>query len=99
MSNAWRLSRVAFWNLGLVLLLASRPLPVFAADPLDAIKSRGVLRWGADAEGGAPYVYPDPERPERLIGFECDLAEALAAKLGVKATMDDSTNSEMCRIF
>ena len=62
MSNAWRLSRVAFWNLGLVLLLASRPLPAFAADHFDEIKKRGVLRWGADAEGGAPYVFPDPQK-------------------------------------
>ncbi|HZQ45396.1 MAG TPA: ABC transporter substrate-binding protein/permease [Verrucomicrobiae bacterium] len=46
-----------------------------------------MLRWGADAEGGAPYVYPDPQKPEQLIGFECELADALAAKLGVKAKM------------
>jgi polar amino acid transport system substrate-binding protein len=44
-----------------------------------------VLLWGADAEGGAPYVYPDPAKPERLIGFEFELAEALARKMGVKA--------------
>ncbi len=87
MSSAWRLSRGAFWSLGLVLLLGGRPLAVFAADSLDTIKSRGVLHWGADAEGGAPYVYPDPKKPEQLIGFEFDLAAALAAKLGVKATM------------
>src|SRR6185295_18790383 len=59
----------------------------FAADHLQEIKQHGVLRWGADAEGGAPYVYPNPDKPEELIGFECDLADALAAKLGVKAKM------------
>lgn len=85
--NASRLSRVAFYFLVSVLLLAGRPLPVCAADHLDAIKKCGVLRWGADAEGGAPYVYPDPQKPEQLIGFECELADALAAKLGVKAKM------------
>ncbi|MFO1513923.1 MAG: ABC transporter substrate-binding protein/permease [Verrucomicrobiota bacterium] len=69
------------------LLLASRPLPVSAADTLDAIRSRGEFLWGADAEGGAPYVFPDPEKPEQLIGFEVDLADALATKLGVKARM------------
>jgi len=58
-----------------------------AADALDQIKQRGVLRWGADAEGGAPYTYPDPQKPDQIIGFEYDLAEALAAKLGVKAEM------------
>lgn len=58
-----------------------------AADHLDQIRQRGVLRWGADAEGGAPYVYPDPQHPSQLIGFEFELAEALAAKLGVQASM------------
>ena len=81
MSKAWRLSRVTL----LALLLAGRTQGIFAADRLADIKSRGVLLWGADAEGGAPYVYPDPEKPEQLIGFEFELAEALAAKLGVTA--------------
>jgi polar amino acid transport system substrate-binding protein len=86
----------AFWWLSLrktlllvsVLLLASSPV-VFAADAdhLQQIKNSGVLRWGADAEGGAPYVYPDPQKPEQLIGFESELADAIAAKLGVKAQM------------
>lgn len=70
-----------------VLLLATSPLRVFGADHLKAIRARGVLLWGADAEGGAPYVYPDPQKPDRLIGFEVDLADALAAKLGVKAKL------------
>ncbi len=87
MNDAWRLSRVVVCNFVFALLLASRPLPVSAADTLDAIRSRGELLWGADAEGGAPYVFPDPEKPEQLIGFEVDLANALAAKLGVKARM------------
>jgi polar amino acid transport system substrate-binding protein len=58
-----------------------------AEDALQAIRKRGTLRWGADAEGGAPYVFPDPADPNRLIGFEYDLADAFAAKLGVKAQM------------
>src|SRR5215831_7844145 len=71
----------------LILLLLAFPGHLRAADHLEQIQKRGVLLWGADAEGGAPYVYPDPQRPERLVGFEVDLAEALAAKLGVKAQM------------
>lgn len=58
-----------------------------AEDALAALKTRGTLKWGADAEGGAPYVFADPKKPEQLIGFEVDLANALAAKLGVKAEM------------
>ena len=40
------------------------------------------LLWGADAEGGAPYVFQDPEHPEQQIGFEAELAAALAKELG-----------------
>src|SRR2546430_9773330 len=87
MSNAWRLSRVTLYSLSFVLLLAGTTPLLFAADHLQDIKARGVLLWGADAEGGAPYVYPDPQKPEQLIGFEVELADALAGKLGVKAKM------------
>ncbi len=87
MSNVWRRSLVPFCNLLAVLLVAGGRPSALAADRLEEIRQRGVLRWGADAEGGAPYVYPDPQRPEQLIGFEYELAEALASKLGVKARM------------
>ena len=40
------------------------------------------LRWAADAEGGAPYIFKDPQNPERNVGFEVDIAEALARELG-----------------
>jgi His/Glu/Gln/Arg/opine family amino acid ABC transporter permease subunit len=43
------------------------------------------LKWAADAEGGAPYVFPDPHNPANIVGFEVDLAEALAARMGRKA--------------
>jgi polar amino acid transport system substrate-binding protein len=52
---------------------------------LEGIKKRGYLRWGSDAEGGAPYIFPDPKAPSKLIGFEVDLAEAIARELGVTA--------------
>src|SRR5919204_6701979 len=43
------------------------------------------LVWAADAEGGAPYTFPDPRNPAKLIGFEVDLANALAERMGRKA--------------
>jgi len=39
------------------------------------------LKWGADAEGGAPYVFPDPENPKQFIGFEVDFKDALAREM------------------
>lgn len=51
-------------------------------EPLADRLADGVLRWGGDAEGGAPFELPDPEEPGRIIGFEVELADALAASLG-----------------
>ena len=48
-----------------------------ADDSLRRIKEAGVLRWGADVQGGAPYIYADPDHPEKLRGFEVDLAAVL----------------------
>src|SRR3954466_2299985 len=47
-----------------------------------ATASAQELKWAADAEGGAPYVFPDPHNPANIVGFEVDLAEALARQMG-----------------
>jgi polar amino acid transport system substrate-binding protein len=52
---------------------------------LASIKARGELIWGADIQGGAPFVYEDPANPKNLLGFEVDIANAVARRLGVKA--------------
>lgn len=57
------------------------------ADRLDDVKKRGVLVWGADQEGGGPYVFPDEANPEIVRGFEVDLAAELAKELGVRAEL------------
>jgi len=56
-----------------------------AAADLDEVRRRGTLVWAADQEGGGPHVFPDPADPERLTGFEVELAELIAGELGVKA--------------
>jgi polar amino acid transport system substrate-binding protein len=40
------------------------------------------LRWGGDAEGGAPFVEDDPNDPSRVVGFEVDIAALLGRGLG-----------------
>jgi len=55
------------------------------AAELDAVRARGELVWAADQEGGGPHVFPDPADPRRLTGFEVELADLVAAELGVKA--------------
>jgi len=64
-----------------LLAMAGRGV-IRAAEPARA--DQPPLRWAADAEGGAPYIFKDPENPERNIGFEVDLAAALAEELGRK---------------
>ncbi len=56
-----------------------------AGGALERVRRAGVLRWGADLQGGEPYVYEDPEHAGRIKGFEVDLANALARELGVRA--------------
>ncbi len=55
------------------------------ADLLDDVRARGVLVWGADQEGGGPYVYPRDDDPDQVTGFEVELADALARELGLRA--------------
>jgi len=52
---------------------------------LSRVQQSGTLRWGADLQGGEPYVFEDPRRPGALTGFEVEIAEALARELGVRA--------------
>ena len=54
---------------------------------LAGIKQRGEITWGADIQGGEPYVYEDPANPSQLIGFEVDIMNSIARRLGVKARM------------
>lgn len=50
--------------------------------PSAAAQTPPELRWGGDAEGGAPFVEADPRDPSRLIGFDVDIAGLLARGLG-----------------
>lgn len=62
---------------------------------LAEIRARGTITWGADIQGGEPYVYEDPAQPDRVIGFEVDLMDAIARRLGVRAEMKQYTWSNL----
>jgi polar amino acid transport system substrate-binding protein len=51
---------------------------------LSARAQQAELRWGADPSGGAPYVYTDPSHPDKYIGYELEMVEALAAAMNRK---------------
>src|SRR3954463_14342723 len=63
---------------GLLIILVAAIAAVPAAQAQELV-------WAADAEGGAPYTFPDPKDPAHIVGFEVDLADALAARMGRKA--------------
>jgi polar amino acid transport system substrate-binding protein len=43
---------------------------------------RPLLRWGGDAEGGAPFVEADPSNPTDVRGFDVEIAGMIARGLG-----------------
>ncbi len=67
------------------ILIAFTESAARAQDTLSGIQERGVLVWGGDREGGGPFVYPREDDPEQIQGFEVEIAEYLAGKLGVRA--------------
>jgi polar amino acid transport system substrate-binding protein len=68
----------------LAVLAFPPPLPAAPQPILQTIKERGVLLWGCDIAGGAPLAFVDPKDPDTLLGFEADIAAAIAKELGVR---------------
>jgi polar amino acid transport system substrate-binding protein len=65
--------------LGLCLVSLGRAA---RADGLADVRARGELVWGGDLQGGEPYVFEDPREPRHIVGFEVDLAAAIARRMG-----------------
>src|SRR5262249_32706113 len=63
-------------------LLLSALCSAGRADTLADLQRRGILRWGADKTGGGPYLF---DRGGKMVGFEVELADYLAAQLGVQS--------------
>ena len=62
-------------------LLAAAVLAALSSTVVGA-QAPTVLRWGGDAEGGAPFVEADPADPQKLVGFDVEIAELIARELG-----------------
>ncbi len=58
----------------------STSTPVAGVTPVGnaGLKTAGILEWGADFVGGAPYVFKDPKNPANLVGFEVEIMQAVA---------------------
>ena len=50
-----------------------------------------VLRWAGDPEGGAPFVEADPAHPDRVAGFDVEIAALLAGGVGRTAEFQNVT--------
>lgn len=46
-----------------------------------AVIAHAPLRWGGDAEGGAPFVEADPANPAKVRGFDVDIAHMIGHAL------------------
>ena len=46
------------------------------------MSAQELLRWGGDAEGGAPFVEADRDDPSKLAGFDVEIATLIASRLG-----------------
>jgi len=57
-------------------------IPVHAGENFDAIKSAGVIKIGTEGTY-APFTYHDDTG--KLVGFDVEIGEAVAERLGVKA--------------
>src|SRR3569832_2268904 len=66
---------------GAALVQAALIVPAQAGENLDAIKAAGVLKIGTEGTY-APFTYHD--QSGKLVGFDVEVGEAVAQKLGVK---------------
>ncbi len=57
---------------------AVTPTPGVTAVANAGLLKPGLLQWGADYVSGAPYVFQDPTNPKNMIGFEVEIAVAMA---------------------
>ena len=69
-------------NLWRLTLLVSLLAPIQRTAVADAAAEARPLLWAADEEGGAPYIFKNPQNVHERIGFEVDLAHALEGELG-----------------
>jgi polar amino acid transport system substrate-binding protein len=54
-------------------------------DGLARVGSTHALVYGSDKEGGGPYIFPDPDAPRAVTGFEVEMMSMLARELGARA--------------
>ena len=67
---------------------AAGPLLTAIAAPSQPLAE---FRWAGDPEGGAPFVEANPAKPDELVGFDVEIADLIARRLGRKAAFINIT--------
>ena len=80
MSNLIRVASLA--------ALATFALPILIAAASEPFKE---FRWAGDPEGGAPFVEADPAQPDKLVGFDVEIADLIARGLQRQASFINIT--------
>lgn len=73
-------ARLPSGGLPSAVLFSAVALVLGCASPAPTAKPP--LRWGGDAEGGAPFVEANPADPQQVRGFDVEIASAIATGLG-----------------
>src|SRR5260370_38405396 len=60
------------------------PQPGAVKIPSKGLLTPGLFQWGSTSDGGAPYVFQDPTNPNKLVGFEFEIADAIASLMGIR---------------
>ena len=68
--------------------LATFALPILIAAASEPAKE---FRWAGDPEGGAPFVEADPAQPDKLVGFDVEIADLIARGLQRQASFINIT--------
>lgn len=76
---------------------ASGSTPSAGSTPIGnaGLMKPGLLQWGADYVSGAPYVFQDPSNPNNLVGFEVEIAVAMAKLMGIQQRMIETCYGEL----
>ncbi|HEY6287168.1 MAG TPA: transporter substrate-binding domain-containing protein, partial [Ktedonobacteraceae bacterium] len=74
---------------------ATTPTPGVTPIGTAGLKNPGVIQWGADFVGGAPYVFKDPKNPANLVGFEVEIMKAVANTMNVTQQMVETCYGQL----
>ena len=66
-----------------VRLLLCAIIALFVCAFSASAEDKPVLKWGGDSEGNVPYMFMEPDSENKhMIGFEIDIVNALAERMG-----------------